>query len=77
MINKKRNTMYYKNPLDMELKRTADDSAMDSADPMLTDGYGPEQGVNEGPDLQRDPAGPKRVITKLRKKGMPSAPVKA
>ncbi len=76
MAEQHRNTMYYRRPkTDKELKRTADESAMDSADPMTTDGYGPEQGVEQGPwgALNRDPAGPKRLMTKLRKKGAPRA----
>ncbi len=39
------NTMYYNSPEDRELTRGADESYQDSADPLLTDGYGPDQGV--------------------------------
>lgn len=73
MANEKnRNKMYYRQPLDLELIRAADESTEDSADPMTTDGYGPEQGVEEGPwgMLDRAPKGPSR-LTKLRKKGAP------
>lgn len=44
---KKPPTMYYKRPEDRELLREGDVDTEDSADPMLTDGYGPDADIPE------------------------------
>lgn len=86
-----RNTMYYKKPKDRELIREGDWQTEDAADPMETDGYGPDQGIGgwdgepnfsvtleAGQSDDLPPAGPdmpnpKKLVTKLRKKGSPKA----
>lgn len=75
--NKARNTMYYKKKTDRELMRDADETTEDSADPMETDGYGPDQGIG-GWDGEKNFSVPTKAdqtdglkLTKLRKKGMP------
>lgn len=73
-----RNKMYYDHPADRSLIREGDVESEDAADPMETDGYGPDQGVGgfQGePNFSVSPpkAAPGGLTIKLRKRGMPKA----
>lgn len=73
-----RNKMYYEHPADRYLIKEGDVESEDSADPMETDGYGPDQGVGgfqgepnfAAPAIKQAPNG---LTIKLRKRGMPKA----